>query len=34
MGGTYTQGNRRPTAEFNIVADPEAAALVFAAGAP
>ncbi len=34
MGGTYTQGNRVPTAEFNIVADPEAAALVFASGAP
>jgi purine nucleosidase len=33
MGGSYTQGNQTPTAEFNILADPEAAAAVFASGA-
>jgi inosine-uridine nucleoside N-ribohydrolase len=31
-GGTF--GNRSPVAEFNIWADPEAAAVVFGAGAP
>src|SRR5690606_2079030 len=30
MGGSYTRGNRTPAAEFNIHADPEAAAAVFA----
>lgn len=29
MGGSYTRGNRTPAAEFNIAADPEAAAAVF-----
>jgi purine nucleosidase len=32
MGGSYTRGNTTPAAEFNIYADPEAAATVFAAG--
>lgn len=31
MGGSYTRGNTTPTAEFNIFADPEAAAVAFAA---
>lgn len=31
MGGSYTRGNNTPAAEFNIAADPEAAAAVFAA---
>ncbi len=34
MGGAYTRGNASPAAEFNILADPEAAAAVFAAGWP
>ncbi len=32
MGGSYTRGNRTPAAEFNIWADAEAAAAVFAGG--
>jgi purine nucleosidase len=31
MGGSYTRGNTTPAAEFNIYADPDAAAEVFAA---
>lgn len=34
MGGSYIRGNRTPAAEFNILADPEAASAVFAAPWP
>ena len=34
LGGSTTVGNRTPVAEFNVWADPEAAAVVFGYGGP
>lgn len=34
MGGSYTNGNVTPAAEFNILADPEAAHVCFTTGRP